>query len=95
MKFRSLEVTFNSRKQAAEAVEDYVRNSVEVRHVIARMARSEVKNCLAEVAEVAGVPYIAPGFLGPIGDPPYHDSEAHGPCPYRSDGQPCGYRHAA
>jgi hypothetical protein len=69
MRFRSLEITYNSRKQAEIAAINYVRTNPDIRVIIARMARSEVKNYLAAIAEDAGMAFGAPGrFLQEIRD---------------------------
>lgn len=51
----------------AAEVRDYLAGAPEVQRAVARMARSEVKNYLAELAEEADVPFGSPsGFLGAV-----------------------------
>jgi hypothetical protein len=56
MRFRSLEVTLNNRRQAEVNVLAFIKDSREVRELVAKMARSETKNYVAELCEQAGEP---------------------------------------
>ncbi len=60
MKFGPIEVFFNPGEATVDAaVRDYLRGPA-VSEAIARMARSEVKNYLAEQAEKARLPFRSP-----------------------------------
>ncbi len=58
MKLGSVEITLNSRKQAEVAVANYVRSD-EMRLLVARVARSEVKNYLQTICEEAGISFTS------------------------------------
>jgi len=67
VRFSSFEFTFNTRKQAEAAVENHVKTDPHVRELIAKMARSEVKSYLQDLAEEAEMPFpSAAGFLSGI-----------------------------
>lgn len=56
--------TSQQSRDAEAALLDYLATDEHPRAIVARMARSEVKNYLAEVAEAAEVPYFgATGFV--------------------------------
>lgn len=60
MKFGPIEVLFNPGEATVEvATRNYLRSPMGRMH-IARMARSEVKNYLAELAEKAEMPFNSP-----------------------------------
>ena len=56
MKLGRVEVFFNRKATVEAAARDYLRGP-EVSESVARMARSEVKNYLAELAEKAEMPF--------------------------------------
>lgn len=64
MKFGPIEVYYNPSKTSiiVDAVREYLR-SEEVSRAVYRMARSEVKNYMAEVCEAADVPFEGPEKL--------------------------------
>lgn len=57
MKFGPIEVFFNPGEATVDAAVRIHLRTAEVRESIARIARSEVKNYLAELAEKAEMPY--------------------------------------
>jgi hypothetical protein len=68
MKIRALEVYWHPGKSTIrETVMRHLRDDPEIRKIVARMARSEVKNYLAHIAEEAMLPFHSPeDFLGRI-----------------------------
>lgn len=59
MRVGPLHLTWRTQPQKQELIA-YLRGDMDVRELVARLARSEVKNYLAEIAERDEVPFVSP-----------------------------------